>query len=95
MCSSGFANGPVNKPHLHVIPHRAFRQIGEGAEFIKTESFGHEPILTLKLFKSSVNNLIGVRATLISNPKGKRLMGASSWWGTTNRQPPLASSPLD
>jgi len=29
------------------------------------------------------------------NQKGKRLMGASSWWGTTNRQPPLASSPFD
>ena len=27
------------------------------------------------------------------NQKGKRLMGASSWWGTTNRQPPLASAP--
>ena len=29
------------------------------------------------------------------NQKGKRLMGASSWWGTTNRQPPLASAPFD
>ena len=29
------------------------------------------------------------------NQKGKRLMGASSWWGTTNHQPPLASSPFD
>ena len=29
------------------------------------------------------------------NQKGQRLMGASSWWGTTNRQPPLASAPFD
>jgi hypothetical protein len=59
MRRSGFANGPVYKPHLHVIPHRALGQIGEGAEFIKTESFGHAFIVTPKLFKSSVNiNLI-------------------------------------
>lgn len=61
---SGFANGPVNKAHLHVVPHCALGQVGEGAEFIKTESFGHEPILTLKLFKSSVNiNLICSKRT--------------------------------
>jgi hypothetical protein len=80
---------------LHVVPHCALGQVGEGAEFIKTESFGHEPILTLKLFKSSVNNLIEVRATLISNQKGKRLMGADDLWYSTMRKPPLASSPFD
>jgi hypothetical protein len=70
---------------LHVIPHGALGQIGEGAEIIKTESSGHGFILTLKLFKSSVNKIIGVRATLISNPKGESLRGASSYWGTRNR----------
>jgi hypothetical protein len=55
MRRSGFANGPVDKPHLHVVTHRALGQIGEGAEIIKTESFGHGLILTPKLFKSSVN----------------------------------------
>jgi hypothetical protein len=59
MRRSGFANGPVNKAHLHVIPHRALGQVGEGAEFIKTESFGHGSILTPKLFKSSVNIEMG------------------------------------
>jgi hypothetical protein len=39
---------------LHVIPHCSLGQIGEGAEIIKTESFGHGAILTPKLFKSSV-----------------------------------------
>jgi hypothetical protein len=70
---------------LHVIPHCALGQVGEGAEFIKTESFGHEPILTLKLFKSSVNNLIGVRATLISKQRRQRQREASSFnWGQIN-----------
>ncbi len=82
MRRSGFANGPVYKTHLHVIPHRALGQIGEGAEFIKAERFGHGSILTLKLFKSSVIkywtfNLIGVRSTLISlMPQFPRWSGA-------------------
>jgi hypothetical protein len=49
MRSSGFANGPVNKPYLHVIPHRALGQIGESAKVVKGESFGHAFILTPKL----------------------------------------------
>jgi hypothetical protein len=82
---SGFANGPVNKAHLHVVPHGALGQVGEGAEFIKTESFGHELILTPKLFKSSVNNLIGVRSTLISKQRRQRQREASSFnWGQIN-----------
>ena len=29
------------------------------------------------------------------NQRGSRLRGASSWWITTNRQPPLALIPFD
>ena len=29
------------------------------------------------------------------NQWGQRLKGASSWWSTTNRQPPLASTHTD
>jgi hypothetical protein len=29
------------------------------------------------------------------NQKGQNLKGASSWWGTTNRQPLLDSAPFD
>jgi hypothetical protein len=37
----------------------------------------------------------GVRSTLISNQKGKRLMGADDLWYSTMRKPSLASSPFD
>jgi hypothetical protein len=87
---------------LHVVPHCALGQVGEGAEFIKTESFGHEPILTLKLFKSSVNNLIGavnligVRATLISSIRGAKGKGGLPHTGVPEIvQPPFAFSPSD
>ena len=40
-------------------------------------------------------NLIGVRATLISNQLGQRLMGADDLWYPTMRKPPLASAPFD
>jgi hypothetical protein len=39
--------------------------------------------------------IIGVRATLISNQKGQRLMGADDLWYPTMRKPPLASAPFD
>jgi hypothetical protein len=53
--------------------------------FALEEDYGGNPALKIN----------GVRSTLISNQKGMRLMGASSWWSTTNRQPPLAASPFD
>jgi len=39
--------------------------------------------------------IIGVRATLISNQKGQRLMGADDLWYPTMRKPPSASAPFD
>ncbi len=34
--------------------------------------------------RSNISQIIGVRATLISNQKGKRLMGANNKWGQSN-----------
>ena len=50
--------------------------------------------LLISYFSSS-KNLIGVRATLISNQRGSRLRGADDLWYSTMRKPPLAFIPFD
>ena len=38
---------------------------------------------------------MGSEQHLFGQSVGAKAKGASSWWGTTNRQPPLAFAPTD